>query len=283
VSARRSPTVRRRRLGIELRALRDHASLTIEEVANSLECSASKVSRIETGHVRSTPRDVRDMLAMYDVDGDRAEQLIQLARDTRQTGWWEDFGDPAVRIAQLVGLETEAAEICEFQVLLVPGLLQTANYARAIFNALAPELDDDEVEQRVRFRLARQELLGQQQPPGLEVVLDEAVLRRPVGGTDVMREQVAYLVERAAQPNISVRVLPFDQGAHAWMTGSFTILRFEEALNLDVVYIEAEERDLYLDEPKRIALYIESFRLLRKNAIEIADYLGPPKEPAVVR
>jgi transcriptional regulator with XRE-family HTH domain len=276
VSARRSPTVRRRRLGLELRALRDQASLTIEQVAKSLECSVSKVSRIETGHVRPTPRDVRDMLAMYDVGGERSEQLIQLARDARLTGWWEDFGDSAVRIAQLVGLETEAAEICEFQVLLVPGLLQTANYARAIFHALAPELDNDEVEHRVKFRLARQELLGQQQPPRLEVVLDEAVLRRPVGGADVMREQVTYLVERAAQPNISVRVLPFDQGAHAWMAGSFTILRFEEALNPDVVYVEAEERDLYLDEPERIALYVESFRLLRKNAVEVADYLQLP-------
>jgi hypothetical protein len=216
------------------------------------------------------------MLAMYDVGGERSEQLIQLARDARLTGWWEDFGDSAVRIAQLVGLETEAAEICEFQVLLVPGLLQTANYARAIFHALAPELDDDEVEHRVKFRLARQELLGQQQPPRLEVVLDEAVLRRPVGGADVMREQVDNLVERAAQPNISVRVLPFDQGAHAWMAGSFTILRFEEALNPDVVYVEAEERDLYLDEPERIALYVESFRLLRKNAVEVADYLQLP-------
>jgi transcriptional regulator with XRE-family HTH domain len=279
VPARPSPTVRRRRLGLELRVLRERASLTIEKVAEALECSASKVSRIETGHVRATPRDVRDILALYGVDRDRREEVIQLARDARRKGWWEDYGDSADRIKDLVGLETEAAEICEFQILLVPGLLQTASYAREIFRALAPRLSAEEVEQRVQFRLARQKLLEQAQPPRLEAVLDEAVLRRPVGGAAVMREQLAHLVERASEPSISVRVLPFDQGAHAWMAGSFTILRFEEELNPDVVYVEAEERDLYLEEPERVALYIEAFGLLSQNAVEVANSPILRKQP----
>lgn len=267
--ARRSPTVRRRRLGLELRMLREQASLTIDQVATALECSLSKVSRIETGHVKATPRDVRDMLELYRVNGVQRDELIQLARDARERGWWTRFGDSASRIELLVGLETEATRVSEFHVLVVPGLLQTREYAEAIFRAFDPELDDDAIQPRVELRLARQEILEQDQPLQLHVILDESVLRRSVGGRKVMREQLEHLLERARWPNIKVQVLPFDRGEHTAILGSFTLLRFEPAgRHPDVVYIETEADDLYLEQPDELRRYTAVFDRLQASALD---------------
>jgi transcriptional regulator with XRE-family HTH domain len=267
---RSSPAVRRRRLALELRLLRDGTTLTIEQVAAKLECSVSKISRIETGLVKVSPGDLRDMLALYQVTGARREELIQLARDARQKGWWDEFGESASRLEKLIGLEAEATEIAEFQTQVVPGLMQTADYTRAIFDALAPELEPDDVEQKVKLRMARQEHLELPPVPQLDLILDEAVLHRPVGGAEVMRAQLKHLIERAASPNVTVQVLPYRESVHGW-GGSFSILRFKEPLNLDLVYLEREAEDAYLDSEDSLRSYDHRFTVLRAKALSTAE------------
>lgn len=263
-----SPTVRRRRLALELRRLREAAGMTIEHVAKSLECSDSKISRIETARVRATPRDVRDLLALYGVTGTRQAGLIQLAREARQTGWWHQaYGDLPVRA--LVGLEDAAASISYYVQQLIPGLLQTEDYARAVLRAIRLDLGPAEVERRVGLRMARQSLLTRDEPPELWAVIDEAVLRRVVGGQDVMRQQLKRLAEAAARPNVTLQVLPFTAGEHAGMDGPFTILGFPDPADPDVVYLEHTTSDLYLEDPEATTRYARLFDHLR------AESLGP--------
>jgi transcriptional regulator with XRE-family HTH domain len=263
-----SPTVRRRRLALELRRLREAAGMTIEHVAKSLECSDSKISRIETARVRATPRDVRDLLALYGVTGTRQAGLIQLAREARQTGWWHQaYGDLPVRA--LVGLEDAAASISYYVQQLVPGLLQTEDYARAVLRAIRLDLGPAEVERRVGLRMARQSLLTRDEPPELWAVIDEAVLRRVVGGQEVMRQQLKRLAEAAARPNVTLQVLPFTAGEHAGMDGPFTILGFPDPADPDVVYLEHTTSDLYLEDPEATTRYARLFDHLR------AESLGP--------
>jgi transcriptional regulator with XRE-family HTH domain len=263
-----SPTVRRRRLALELRRLREAAGMTIEHVAKSLECSDSKISRIETARVRATPRDVRDLLALYGVTGTRQAGLIQLAREARQTGWWHQaYGDLPVRA--LVGLEDAAASISYYVQQLIPGLLQTEDYARAVLRAIRLDLGPAEVERRVGLRMARQSLLTRDEPPELWAVIDEAVLRRVVGGQEVMRQQLKRLAEAAARPNVTLQVLPFTAGEHAGMDGPFTILGFPDPADPDVVYLEHTTSDLYLEDPEATTRYARLFDHLR------AESLGP--------
>ncbi len=244
--------------------------MTIEQVAAELECSVSKVSRIETGQVGVTPRDVRDMVELYHLEVARRDELVQLARDAREKGWWVGFEGNVERIDKLVGLETEASEICEFEALVVPGLLQTADYARATIRAFYPEMDDRVVEQNVALRRARQELLALSPRPIFNAIVDEGVLRRPVGGADVMRAQLEHLIDRSGWPNVSLQVLPFERGEHGVVNG-FTILSFAETADLDVVYVESEAADLYLDAPDQLKRYLERFELLRSKALDCAD------------
>jgi transcriptional regulator with XRE-family HTH domain len=178
-----SPTVRRRRLAAELRRLREAARMTCEEVAEHLECSASKISRVETGRSSVSPRDVRDMLEVYGVDAQQRDSLVQLARDSRQKGWWHAYNDTLQPwFVTYVGLETAASEIRNFEVDLIPGLLQTADYARAVIRAGNINVTDEEIERGVALRMERQPLLTRDKPPQLWAVIDEAALRRLVGG-----------------------------------------------------------------------------------------------------
>src|SRR2546421_11715293 len=202
-----SPTVRRRRLASELRRLREAADLTIDEVGEKLECSASKISRIETGHVGVTPRDVRDMLELYDLDEDQREALVQLAREARKKGWWHAYNE--VFTGSFVGLESDAASLHAHQALLVPGLLQTEDYIRTIMRAIRPDHGEDDVERRVVARITRQKLLTDQQPPEYWAILDEAVLHRIVGGPKIMRGQLVRLGGAPALPPGPVQVVSF--------------------------------------------------------------------------
>jgi transcriptional regulator with XRE-family HTH domain len=270
VPARQSPTVRRRRLGIELRRHREAAGLTIDRVAEILECSHSKISRIETGQVRATPRDVRDMLEIYGVQGEQREALIQIAREARQTGWWHAYGD-VMKESSYVGLEAAAASIRTYEPLVVPGLFQTTEYARAVVRALGPKLRPEEVERQVELRMARQLMLTQDDPPAVWAVLDEAVLRRPVGEHGVMGEQLHHLTEAAALPTVTIQVLPFPAGEHAGMYGAFTILGFPEPADPDVVYIEHATGDLYLERAGEIQQYTLLFDHLRAAALAPDD------------
>jgi transcriptional regulator with XRE-family HTH domain len=267
MTARQSPTVRRRRLGAELRRLREEAGLTIERVAATLECSESKVSRIETGQVGAMPRDVRDMLDLYKVGPEQREALIQIARDARQKGWWHAYTDVPV-VPGYVGLEVSAAAIDTFGALLVPGLLQTAEYARTVLEALLPDLRAEQIERRVELRMARQSILNGEHPPTLRAILDEALLRRPVGGRAAIRRQLHHLAEAAARPNVRLQVLPFGVGAHPGMDGAFTVFRFPSPTDPEVVHLEHTTGDLYLETAEETARYAAAFEKLSAAALE---------------
>jgi transcriptional regulator with XRE-family HTH domain len=262
----RSPTVRRRRLGAELRRLRESVGLTIEQVAQQLECSDSKISRIETGQVGATPRDVRDMLDIYGAMDQQRDGLVQLAREARQRGWWDRaYGD--LPITALVDLENAAAFVRTYLGLLMPGLLQTEEYARTVLKAAYPDMADSEVDRRVELRLMRQSRLTRDDPLTLRVILDEGVLHRLVGGRQVMRQQLERLVEASELPNVSLQVLPFNAGAHPAMDGDFTIVGFPEPTDPDVVYLEHSLSDLYLEDVTAIRRYSLLFDALSSMAL----------------
>jgi transcriptional regulator with XRE-family HTH domain len=250
---------------MELRRLREAAGVTIDQVAERLECSASKISRIETGQSGATTRDVRDILQVYRVPSDEAETLLQFAREARQKGWWQLYG--AVLTGAYVGLEAAADGIRTYEALVVPGLLQTEDYARAMIHAARPDIDSTEVDKRVRVRMARQSLLTQDDPLDLWVVLDEAVLRRPVGGQAVMSRQLDHLVASAEQPNVTLQVLPFSAGAHAAMDGTFAMLLYEEPPNQNVVFASNAAGGLFLEKDEELHRYAFIFDHLRASAM----------------
>jgi transcriptional regulator with XRE-family HTH domain len=269
-TARQGPTVRGRQLGAELRRLREESGLTIERVAKSLECSESKVSRIENGQVGATPRDVRDMLDLYEVEPQRREALIEVARQARQKGWWNAYRDVPI-VPASIGLEENATALRMYAALLVPGLLQTRDYASAVLRSLQPDLDADQFERWVDLRIKRQSLLYRADAPALWVLLDEAVLRRPVGGPEVMAEQLRRLAEAADGPNVTLQVVPFAAGEHAGMDGGFTIFAFSRSADSDVVHLDISSGDLYLERPEQIRRYNQVFDQLRAAALEPDD------------
>ena len=237
-----SPTLRRRQLGTRFRELRQNAGMTVEDVANRLMVSVAKVSRIETGARGISPRDVRDLCDIYQVDSDERERLMDLARQSREHSWWQDYDLP---FATFVGLEAAAASISVYESSLVPSLLQTEDYARALVQGMRPDLDRDAMQQRVEARLTRQLLLTAEGPPRYWAAIDEAALRRIVGGKAVMRRQLEEMTERAVAPSVTLVLVPFKAGAHPGMNSAFTLLHFEEAVS-DVVYVESLAGYLYL-------------------------------------
>ena len=262
---RGSPTLRRRQLGQELRRLREAAGTTIDQVAERMECSASKVSRIETGQSGVSSREIRKILAAYEVDGPKGEELVEMAREAKQRGWWQLYG--TVLTSAYVGLEAAATELRSFEPLVVPGLLQTEEYARAMVHAGWPGASTEEVEQRIRVRMKRQSLLYQDDPLRLSIVLDEAALRRPVGGIDVMRRQLDRLLQAAELPHVTLQVLPLHAGAHGGMDGAFTILLFDEPANQNLVFAANGAGGLFLEKDEEIARYAGIFDGLRNGAL----------------
>ncbi|XVV01974.1 helix-turn-helix domain-containing protein [Actinosynnema sp. CA-248983] len=264
-----SPTLRKRRLVSELRRLREAASLTIEEVGERLECSASKISRIETGRVGVTPRDVRDMLGAYGADESTLEELVQLAREARRKAWWDEFGDIAP--GRYIGFEADADSVRTYQGLMIPGLLQAEAYTRALIADVLPGAAPGEVDRRVELRKARQALLHEDDPLTLHVVIDEAALRRLVGGVDVMCAQLRKLNEVGRLDNVTLQVAPFRSGGHAALDGPFVILTFPEKLDPDVVYIESTRSDVYLEQPSDVARYSDMFARLASASLGTAE------------
>jgi transcriptional regulator with XRE-family HTH domain len=272
MASEQSPTVRRRRLAIELRRLREAAKLTCEEVAEHLECSASKISRVETGRVSVSPRDVRDMLELYGVPPQQRESLVQLARDSRQKGWWHAYSDTIQpQFATYLGLESAASEIRIYEVSLIPGLLQTEDYARAVITAGQMNSPLEDIERRVALLMARQPALTRNDPPRLWAVLDEAALRRRVGGAGLMRLQLEYLLELASLKNVAVQVIPFGGGAHPAMGRPFIILVFPERVDPDVVYLEDLTSALYVEDVDEVDRYNVFFNHLRATALSFDD------------
>lgn len=264
-----SPTVRRRRLGAELRRHRELAGLTIDQVADQLDCSASKISRLETGQTGSNPRDVRDMLALYGVGDTELEELLSVARETRQRGWWQPYG--SILTGAYVGFEAAADRIRSYEAQCVPGLLQTADYARSMIAAVHTGRPRQEVDDRVHVRLGRQALLTQEDPVQFWCVLDEAALRRPVGGREVMRCQLEHLVRESARPNVTLQVLPMAAGEHPGMEGSFVIMSFPDAADPDTVYVTIATGGVFQEKPDDVSRYEIIFDRLQKMALSSAE------------
>lgn len=269
---RSSPTVKRRRLATELRRYRDQAGLTIEEVADRLEWSSAKISRIENARVSVLPRDVKFLLGVYGLtDQDAAwDLLLSLARESRSRGWWQQYGEAVPDWFEIyVGLEAEAATISAYDAEFIPGLLQTADYTRAVHKAYLFTATDEDIEQRVQVRMARQERLTAGDGPHVWFVLNEAVIRRKAGGRAVMHHQLTRLAAAAELPNVTVQIVPFDVGAHPSMDGAFSILGFPEETDPHIVYIEYQTGALYLEKPEEVRRYRLIFDHLRAAALPV--------------
>jgi transcriptional regulator with XRE-family HTH domain len=269
VPTRPGPTVQRRRLGIELRRLREAAGKTIDEVAHVVECSDSKISRIENGQVSASPRDVRDMLAFYGVDPERREEVVEFARRARKKGWWEAYNDTLA--VPLVGLEIAADRILAYEPMVVHGLLQVSDYARALIHAVEPDLSASQLQRRVDLRMARQDLLNRSDPPEYILILEECALRRPIGGSRVLQDQLEHLREMtASRPSLTLQVLPLELGEHPAIEGAFAVYQFFEPAERDVVYIERATNDMYLESPEQVERYGEAFARLQSVALSPA-------------
>ncbi|GLW97857.1 transcriptional regulator [Microtetraspora sp. NBRC 16547] len=261
---RGGPTVLRMLLGAQLRKLRRARSITPEEAGHAIRASHAKISRLELGRVSFKERDVADLLTLYGLtDPDERATLLELARQANAPGWWHKFNDVLPHWFEVyVGLEEAASVIRSYELQFVPGLLQSPDYARAVIllgNAGAPE---DEISRRIDLRMRRQERLTGPDAVRLWAVVDEAALRRPIGGVQVMRGQIEHLIEATRNPNVTLQVVPFDRGGHSAAGGPFTILRFEESELPDVVYLEQLTSALYLDKPEETDAYMQVMNTL---------------------
>ncbi len=267
--ARAGATVVRMMLGAQLRRLREAAGITPEQAGYEIRASRSKISRLEHGRVGCKLRDVEDLLTLYEVtDEQMLAGLLSLARQANTQGWWTRFGDILPDwFETYLGLEAAASLIRTFELQFVHGLFQTEDYARAVTVLGHRAAPAAEVDRRVSLRMARQQLLTAAQPPRVWSVMDEAALRRPVGGRDVMRAQLARLIEAADLPQVTLQVVPFRRGGHAAAGGSFSVLRFGEPDLPDVVYIEQLTSALYLERRADVDHYMEIMNRLSAEAL----------------
>jgi transcriptional regulator with XRE-family HTH domain len=244
-------------LGAQLRRLRESAGVTRDDAGYHIRASGSKISRMELGRVSFKERDVTDLLEFYGVtDPTEREKLVQLTKEANATPWYQKYQDVVPDWFHVfVGLEEAAQLIRVYEVQFVPGLLQTEEYARAVILQGAPGLDPDEVERRVALRMGRQKLLTRENPPRYWVIMDEAALRRPMGGRDVHVGQIERLIDLVGEPNITIQVMPFRYGGHAAEGGAFTIMRFPETDLPDVVYMEYLTGAHYVDKPEEVERY----------------------------
>jgi DNA-binding XRE family transcriptional regulator len=258
------PTVRRMLVGAQLRQFRTDLGLSRAEAAEAIRASEWKIHRLENGQVGFKERDLIDLLTFYGVtDPDRVEELLAMAADANSPGWWQRYGDVLPQwFRTYVDLEAAATLIRTYEGQFVPGLLQTDDYMRALVHGAHLEETNEEVGRRVRLRMARQTLLTREQPPRLWAVVDEAALRRPVGGPEVMRAQLERLLEASKLPNVTLQVLGFGVGAHPAMGSSFSILRFPDQELPDVVYLEHLTNAVYLDKRHEVERYLDVMELL---------------------
>jgi transcriptional regulator with XRE-family HTH domain len=264
---RQTPTVRLRRLATELRTLRKDSGLTREEVVERTGINVATLYRIEHARVRPQTRTLRTLLDLYGVAPEQQGDLIALLRDARQRGWLHAFqSELPEHYTTYIGFEGEAHSVWNYESLFIPGLLQTEDYARAVIRSGLPTASRDEVERRVEARMERQAVLHNDNPLNLWSIVDEAALRREVGGARVMQAQLRNLMETAELPHITFQVIPFNAGAHAGMSGSFVLMQFAEAAIPDVIYIDSMAGDLFLEEEADIRRYTLVFEHLRAAA-----------------
>lgn len=265
-----SPTVRQRELGKRLRERRNELQLTVQDVAEQLICSATKISRLETGARRPSLRDVRDLCRLYGLGEQATAELMGLAQAAREPAWWTRYDD--LDLDPYIGLEQDAAAITCFSVYYMPGLLQTADYAQAIIRAIAPKMDPDIHRQRVEARMRRQQLLEGDDRPRYHVLLDEAVLHRQVGGPEVMAAQLDRALDAQRRDRVTIQIIPFNIGAYAGVDGYFVLLEFEEDSDLSpVVFLEGLTGNKYLERDADIARYHETIDYLHNLALSPRD------------
>ena len=268
------PTAVRILLGAHLRRLREECGLTRAEAGDPIRCSDSKISRMELGRVSFKERDVLDLLSLYGVhDDEERAVLLARVREANTPSWWNSYSDVTPNWFQrYLGLEATATLIRTYEVQFVPGLLQTEAYARAVMPLGPGAAPEDEIARRVRLRMARQQVLSRPDPPKLWAVVDEAALRRPVGGPQVMRDQLEALIGIVTKmPNVRVQVLPLAAGGHAAAGGSFTILRFPQSELPDLVYLEQLTSALYLDSREDVDFYFDAVNRLSVEAAPPTD------------
>ncbi len=251
------PTIARWQLGSQLKTMREAAKITQIQIADVLGCSESKIYKIESGDVGINRGDLLVMLDRYHLtDEQQRETAFDLQKQGKQRGWWAKYGTIPNNYSMYVGLEGAATEVRNFELAVVPGLLQTEDYARAITTAAFPD-QPDEAERRVELRMARQVCLTEDPPLRFWGIVDEGVLHRRTGGEDVMRAQLRHLVDLSRRPNITLQVLPYSEGWHPGTTGSFSVLEFPDAVHSPVAYIESQAGDVYLereDDLRRVTL-----------------------------
>ena len=261
---RQTPTVRLRRLAVELRSLRTASGLTREEVVERTGINSVTMYRIEHARVRPQTRTLRTLLDLYGVEKEQQAELVALLRDARERGWLHPYqSELPEQYMTFIGFEGEAESASNYESLFVPGLLQTEDYARAVITGVLPFASRDEVERRVEVRIERQEVLRGDNPLQLWGIVDEAALRRQVGSPAVMRAQFRHILEASELPNVTFQVIPFDAGAHAGMPGSFIVLQFTEEAIPDVIYIDSMAGDLFLEAESDVRRYKLVFEHLR--------------------
>ncbi|NMO57599.1 helix-turn-helix domain-containing protein [Actinoplanes sp. TBRC 11911] len=273
MTQRQSPTVRRRRLALTLRQLRDAAGLAASEAARRVDHDASWLSRIETAEVRPHPNDVRALLSLYGVESDQAEAVIAVARQAKQRGWWQRYSDILPDwFSTYVGMESEASVIRTYECQMIPGLLQTEEYARSAIMGGPIPVRPDEGERQVSLRMERQAILTSEDPPLLRVVVDEGAVRRLVGGAAVMKAQIDRLIEVSESANVQILMLPYSAGVG--FDGSFVILNFPplpepypDAAEDQMVYVDTLTGALYLERPAEISAYAAAYEQLQATAL----------------
>ena len=270
--AEANPTVRQRELGLRLKELRNGLGLTVDHVAEQLLCSATKISRIETATRRASLRDVRDLCQLYGVSEHGTAELMNLARQAREPGWWTEYDD--LNLGPYPGLEQEATALTHFSMYFVHGLLQTEDYARTIIKAINPKINQKVLDDRVEARLRRQQVLDQENRPRLRSLLDEGTLRRQVGGPTVMSAQLSKMLQSVHEEKATVQVIPFNSGAHASVDGDFTYLEFADSSLPDLVYVEGLMSNLYQERPAELERYREALEYLRDAALSPRDSLS---------
>jgi len=266
-----SPTVRQRELGRRLRILRNEHNLTVEDVAEKLLCSATKISRLETAARRPSLRDVRDLCTLYGVDEATSAELMSLARGAREQTWWTQYED--LNLDPYLGLEQDAIAVTSCTTHLFPALLQTEEYTRAVIKAIAPKMDPGIYQQRVEARMLRQQrILEKDNPPRYRVFLDEAVLVRRVGDPALMARQLDKVLDAVSSNKATVQVISFDVGVHGSQDSNFILFELEEGSgHPPVVFVEGLIGNQYHERRTDIARYREAIELLRDSALSPRD------------
>jgi len=268
-----TPTMRQRELGRRLGELRNHNGLTVEDVAEKLLCSTTKISHLETGARRPSPRDVRDLCDVYQVDESTKVELMSLTQGAREQVWWTQYED--LNLDPYLGLEEAATAITSYTTYYLPALLQTEEYTRAVIETIAPKMDPDIFRQRVEVRMRRQQVLEGDNPPRYRVLLDEAVLHRRVGGPGLMAAQLDKVLDAAQAGKATIQIIPFDAGVLAAQDSNFVLLEFGEESDITpIVFVEGLTGNQYFERSAHIGRYREAIEYLRDSALSLRDSIS---------